>query len=122
MNGWETLTFCEDLGRQIHDPFLLAISRGQFCEPRTGFVKNSRTAKKRPNIVRNVTHKSSAIWESCVACGARHETDIYCAINTGGPRMTMDLPARDLSLVYQLFSETYTWIHDHLSYLQTMFI
>ena len=26
--------FCEDLGRQIHDPFLLAISRGQFCEPK----------------------------------------------------------------------------------------
>ena len=25
--------FCEDLGRQIHDPFLLAISRGQFCKP-----------------------------------------------------------------------------------------
>ena len=34
--------FCEDLGRQIHNPFLLAISRGQFCEPRTGFVKNSK--------------------------------------------------------------------------------
>ena len=50
--------FCEDLGRQIHDPFLLAISRGQFCEPR--FVKNSRTVKRRPNIVRNVAHKSSA--------------------------------------------------------------
>ena len=47
--------FCEDLGRQIHDPFLLAISRGQFCEPR--FVKNSRTVKRRPNIVRNVAHK-----------------------------------------------------------------
>ena len=31
--------FCEDPGRQIHDPFLLPISRGQFCEPR--FVKNS---------------------------------------------------------------------------------
>ena len=26
--------FYEDLGRQIHNPFLLAISRGQFCEPR----------------------------------------------------------------------------------------
>ena len=33
--------FSEDLGRQIHDPFLLAISRGQFCEPR--FVKNSQS-------------------------------------------------------------------------------
>ena len=44
--------FCEDLGRQIHDPFLLAISRGQFCEPR--FVKNSRTVKRRPNIVTSV--------------------------------------------------------------------
>ena len=81
--------FCEDLGRQIHDPFLLAISRGQFCEPR--FVKNSRTVKRRPNIVRNVAQKSSATWERCVACGAGHETVLYCAINTDGPRMTMDL-------------------------------
>ena len=56
--------FCEDLGWQIHDPFLLAISRGQFFEPR--FVKNNRTVK-RPNIVRNVAHKSSATWERCVA-------------------------------------------------------
>ena len=56
--------FSEDLGRQVHDPFLLAISRGQFCEPR--FVKNSRTVKKRPNMARNVTHKSSATWERCV--------------------------------------------------------
>ena len=40
--------FCEDLGLQIHDPFLLAISRGQFCEPR--FVKNNWTVKRRPSI------------------------------------------------------------------------
>ena len=70
--------FCEDLGRQIHDPFLLAISRGQFCEPR--LVKNNRTVKRRPNIVRNVAHKSNATWERCVACGAGHETVLYCAI------------------------------------------
>ena len=81
--------FCEDLGRQILDPFLLAISRGQFCEPR--FVKNSRTVKRRLNIVRNVAHESSATWERCVVCGAGHETVLYCAINTDGPRMTMDL-------------------------------
>ena len=81
--------FCEDLGRQIHGPFLLAISRGQFCEPR--FVKNSRTVKRRPNIVRNVAHNSSATWERCVACAAGHETVLYCAINTDRPRMTMDL-------------------------------
>ena len=37
--------FCEDLGRQIHDPFLLAISRRQFCEPRTGFVESSTFVK-----------------------------------------------------------------------------
>ena len=83
--------FCEDPGRQIHDPFLLAISRGHFCEPR--FVKNSRTVKRRPHIVRNVAHKSSATWERCVACGAGHETVLYCVINTDGPRMTMDLPS-----------------------------
>ena len=55
--------FCEDLGQQIHDSLLLAISRGQFCEPR--FVNNSRTVKRRPNIVRKVqvAHKSSATWE-----------------------------------------------------------
>ena len=81
--------FCEDLGWQIHDPFLLAISRGQFCEPR--FVKNSRTVKRRPNIVRNVAYKSSGTWERCVARGAGHKTVLYCAINTDGPRMTMDL-------------------------------
>ena len=56
--------FCEDLGRQIHDTFLLAISCGQFCEPR--FVKNSRTVTRRPNIVTNIAHKSSATWERCV--------------------------------------------------------
>ena len=81
--------FCEDLGWQIHDPFLLAISRGKFCEPR--FVKNSRTVKRRPNIVNNVAHKLSATWERCVVCRAGHETVLYCAINTDGPRMTMDL-------------------------------
>ena len=81
--------FCEDLVRQIDDPFLLAISHGQFCEPR--FVKNSRTVKRRPNIMRNVAHKSSATWGRCVACGPGHETVLYCAINTDGPRMTMDL-------------------------------
>ena len=80
--------FCEDLGRQIHDPFLLGISRGQFCEPR--FVKNRRTVKRRPNIVTNVAHKSSATWERCVACGAGQETVLYYAVNTDGPRMTMD--------------------------------
>ena len=55
--------FFEDIGRQIHDPFLLAISRRQFCEPR--FVKNSRTVKRRPNIVTKVAHKSSAskVWK-----------------------------------------------------------
>ena len=64
------LLFCEDLGRQIHDSFLLAISRGEFCEPRTGFVESSsrrttcqyilseiasRTVKRRPNMMKNVT-------------------------------------------------------------------
>ena len=47
--------------------------------------------KRRPNIVKNVTHKSIAAWKSCVTCGARHETDIYCAIKTDGPRMGMGL-------------------------------
>ena len=28
----------------------------------------------------NVAHKSSATWERCVACGAGHETVLYCAI------------------------------------------
>ena len=41
--------------------------------------------------MRNVAHKSSAIWERCVASGAGHETVLYCAIDTDGPRMTMDL-------------------------------
>ena len=43
--------------------------------------------------MRNVVHKSSATWERCVVCGAGHvhETVLYCAINTDGPRMTMDL-------------------------------
>ena len=39
---------CEDLGRQIHDPFLLVISRGEFREPncfREGqLVKNNMPA------------------------------------------------------------------------------
>ena len=34
-------------------------------------------------------HKSSATWKSCVTCGAGHETDLYCAINTDGPRMAI---------------------------------
>ena len=41
--------------------------------------------------MRNVAHKSSAIWERCVASGAGHETVLYCAIDTDGPRMTIDL-------------------------------
>ena len=46
----------------------------------------------------NVAHKSSATWERqlerCVACGAGHETVLYCVINTDGPKMTMDYCAR----------------------------
>ena len=49
--------------------------------------------ERRPNpgIVRNVAHESSATWGRCVVCGAGHKTVLYCAINTDGPRMTMDL-------------------------------
>ena len=32
-----------------------------------------------------------ATWESYAACGAGDKTVLYCAINTDGPRMTMDL-------------------------------
>ena len=41
--------------------------------------------------MRNVALKSSATWERCVVCGAGHETVLYCAIDTDGPRMTVDL-------------------------------
>ena len=73
--------FCEDLGRQIHDPFLLAISRGQLCEPR--FVKNSRTVKRRPNSEYREKRSSQVKCNLgkmciCVECGAGHETVLYC--------------------------------------------
>ena len=51
-------------------------------------------------------------------CGAGHETVLYCAINTDGPSDDNGPTARDLSLVFQLFSETsihLEWIHDYLS-------
>ena len=92
-------------------PFLLAISRRQFCEPR--FVKNSRTVKRRPNIVRNVAHKSSA-------------TVLYCVINTDGPRMTMDLlscarPKLSLS-AFQWDFNTPGFMIIWYAYLEPMFI
>ena len=85
--------------------FLLAISRGQFCEPR--FVKNpgQQDSQEETNIVRNIAHKSSATWERCVVCGAGHETVLYCAINSDGPRITMDLLSCARPKL-QLFSET----------------
>ena len=49
MNGWKPALFCKDLGQQIHDPFFLAISRGEFCEPNCfrgeQLVKNNMPAQ-----------------------------------------------------------------------------
>ena len=73
--------FCEDLGRQIHDPFLLAISRGQFCEPR--FVKNSRTVWSRGQEETEYRDKRGSqvkcnLGKMCCLCGTTGNCFILC--------------------------------------------
>ena len=105
--------FCEGLGRQIHDPFfachfMRAVLRAQNWFRGEQFVKNNVSVNPFRKAFRtseqdsqeeteyrekcySKLHKSSATSKSCVTCGAGHETDIYCAINTNGLRMAMDL-------------------------------
>ena len=90
--------FCEDLGRQIHDPFLLAISRRQFCEPR--FLKEeTEYREKRRSQVKCNLGKMCRVWSRTRNCF------ILCyqywwTKDDHGPTV------RDLSLFFQLFSET----------------
>ena len=61
------LLFCEDLGRQIHDPFLLAISRGHFREPR--FLKEeTEYCEKRSSQVKCNLGKMCCVWSRTRNC------------------------------------------------------
>ena len=114
-NGWETLTLLWRSRAADPWPFCAChIMRAVLREPEQVSWRTSGQPRSDRISWGNVTRKESATWESCVDCGAGHGTDV-CVINTDGPWAY----ARDLSLVYQLFSETYTWTHDYLSYLQT---
>ena len=83
MNGWETLTLCAW-------PFFACHSTRAVLQAQNWFREEKQDSQEETEY-REKSYKSSATWESYVACGAGHETDIYCAINTDRPRMTMDL-------------------------------
>ena len=89
-NGWETLTLVKISGGRSMTLFCLPFHAGSSASLDSWRTEDSQEETE-PNIVRNVTHKSSATWGRCVACGAGHETVLYCAINTDEPRMTMDV-------------------------------